>query len=543
MSRALLAPLPLLVGLALAGAPRPADACQYANCQSDGAVNKPADFALSLPFKSGETVKVLSGYGPNAGSSLHCRAQDSSCANDWHALDLVLPNQANWGKGQPVVAAASGTVIAAGWGTSGWASYGQRVYIQHDYNADGHKYVTMYAHLDTVAVSQGQKVAMGDTLGTLGQSCNEAKSCANFSTPHLHFALHRDSNFGGSGSGGSYGGRATVPEPIDGYSNLKQGDLMTSMNGDEEPPPPPPDMCNAIPPQGAILEDDGPCLTLGGKPANYGEIAGNGGHAYHTALDVPSPDYAEGGIWLLNFEQAGDYELSVFVPAGLPSPANKATYKIAFNGQATKAYVDHAAVAGNWASLGTFTFAAGGDQWVRLGDNYDLPGDNGKRIAIDALKIVPGVAPCECMPGQTDSLPCGNNGEQTRTCDGCSWGPWSMCSDDSGTGDPVTTGDDSGTATGAGTGGSASSSDSASGTGGSDGSSGGGGSDSAASSSSGSASGSATAGVTSLGSASASGFYDEPDSGCSCRSTSTDPAALVGLFVLVGVGRRRRQRS
>ncbi|HMR09020.1 MAG TPA: M23 family metallopeptidase, partial [Polyangiaceae bacterium] len=159
-----------------------------------GGVALPAGFELSLPFQQGENVKILSGYGPNAGSSLHCRTQDTGCANDYFALDLVLPDHPNSGKGQPVLAAASGTVIAAGWGSSGWAAYGQRVYIQHDFNADGHKYTTLYAHLDSLSVTTGQKVKRGDPLGTLGQSCMGAKSCSNFSTPHVHFSLHRDSN-------------------------------------------------------------------------------------------------------------------------------------------------------------------------------------------------------------------------------------------------------------------------------------------------------------------------------------------------------------
>ncbi len=533
--RRLLAALPLTAGLALSLPPRPADACQYANCQSEGAVTKPGDFAFSLPFMSGEKVQVLSGYGPNAGSSLHCRAQDSSCANDWHALDLVLPDHPNWGKGQAIVAAASGKVIAAGWGTSGWAAYGRRVYIEHDYKADGHKYVTMYAHLDSVDVSVGQQVAMGQTIGTLGGSCNEADSCGNFSTPHLHFALHRDSNFGGSGSGGSYGGRATKPEPIDGYTDLTQGDVLISKNGDEEPPPPM--ECLAIPPEGATLEDDGPCITLGGAPENYGEIDGNGGHAFHTALDTPSPDYAEGGIWILTFEQAGTYELEAFVPSGLPSPASQATYKIAHGGQSTKEFVDHAAALGSWVSLGTYDFALGEGQWVRLGDNFDLDGDNGRRIAIDALRVTPSDA-CECADeGAIDTLPCGVGGEQTRICDGCAWGRWSQCNDGSTTSgtssdgsasDSDSTGGSSSGSTGgdgSDTGGTPSGTDGTGGTGGGTGSSG---------------------GVTSLGTASAtagaSGFDPgADDTGCTCVAAerSAPPSALLLLLTFV---RRRRRR-
>ena len=514
--------------IGLVAAPRPAEACQYDSCQSEGAVSKPAGLSLALPFEAGEKVQVLSGYGPNAGSSLHCRAQDSSCANDWHALDLVLPDRPNWGKGQPVLAATSGTVVAAGWGTSGWAAYGRRVYVEHTY--DGHSYTTMYAHLDSVSVSAGQKVSQGDLLGTLGQSCNEAESCGNFSTPHLHFALHRDANFGGSGSGGSYGGRATLPEPIDGYTGLSQGDQLLAQ-GDEEPPP---IECLPIPPEGATLEDDGPCILIGGAPENYATIDGHGGHALHTALDNPSPDYIEGGIWTLELEEAGEYELSVYIPGGLPNPAAQATYKIAYGGATTKVHLDHAANAGGWASLGVFTLAAGGDQWVRLGDNYDLPSDVGRQIAVDALRVAPSAA-CECGPeGAMESLPCGFNGEQVRVCDGCSWGPWSTCDGESTTGDATDSGGSDG-----------------SGSDGSDGSGSGSGGETSESgdpTSAGEDTAATSVGPDSTGTASATGpsglTPSDTDAGCSCTANRDVPSPVsLGLGLLLLVVARRRDES
>lgn len=435
----------LAVVLALTTAPRIADACQYPECHSDGAVAKPADFDLSLPFKEGENVKILSGYGPNAGSSLHCRAQDGQCANDYYALDLILPDHPSYGKGQPVLAAASGTVLDAGWGTSGWASYGQRVYIQHDYGADGHKYVTMYGHLDSVAVAKGQKVAKGEVLGTLGQSCNEQLACPNFSTPHVHFALHRDSNFGGSGSGGSYGGRAVIPEPIDGHGGLSQGDIVVSKNGaqPEPPPPPPPGECGAIPPAGAILDENGPCASPIG--ADLTDAGGHNGHAYWTPLAHPSPDFDEGLIFILNFEQAGTYALSAHIPAAIAGRAPAATYKIAHAGGADKTILDQTQGGDVWLSLGTFSFNAGQvDQWIRIGNNYELPEHEGTKLALDAIKVEPGPM-CACtQAGLVDVLPCGLGGEQTRTCDGCDWGPWSPCSDGGTTGD-VTGGSDGST--------------------------------------------------------------------------------------------------
>ncbi len=80
--------------------------------------------------------------------------------------------------GNPVVAAAPGTVTFAG--GSMCCSYGLHVIVQH---ADG--YSTLYAHLNSVAVSVGQEVGQGKELGKSGNT--------GFSTgAHLHFELKKD---------------------------------------------------------------------------------------------------------------------------------------------------------------------------------------------------------------------------------------------------------------------------------------------------------------------------------------------------------------
>lgn len=363
--------------------------CTTGCTDASGVVNLPAGAQISLPFKEGEQVKLLSGYGPNAGSSLHCRTQDGGCANDYFALDLILPNQPSSGKGQPVLAIADATVIDAGWGSSGWANYGQRVYLQHDFG-DGHKYTSMYAHLDSIKVSKGQKVKKGDTIGTLGQSCQGALSCSSFSTPHVHFSIHRDSSFGGSGSGGSYAGRATRPEPIDGYTSLSQGQTLTSKNGVSVTPPP---VCDVViqPTGETIIEDTSACAAKQGTLDE--SSAGLGGHAYTAVLDVPDPNYAEAVIYTLDFAQAGNYDVFAWIPSGIANLTPEAVYKTQYDGAAAKVTIDQAANAGSWVLLGSHPFAAGAGQWVRLGDNYSSSASQGKTFVMDALKVAPAGAP------------------------------------------------------------------------------------------------------------------------------------------------------
>jgi murein DD-endopeptidase MepM/ murein hydrolase activator NlpD len=73
--------------------------------------------------------------------------------------------------GAPVVAAASGTIISAGW----QAGYGKAITIQHNGIQQ-----TLYGHLSEVFVQPGQTIERGTVIGRVG-------STGNSTGPHLHF--------------------------------------------------------------------------------------------------------------------------------------------------------------------------------------------------------------------------------------------------------------------------------------------------------------------------------------------------------------------
>ena len=76
--------------------------------------------------------------------------------------------------GTPIMAAAAGEVIFAGWNSGG---YGNLVKLQH---SDGS--VTFYAHNNRVLVHNGQKVKQGQLIAEMG-------STGRSTGPHLHFEI------------------------------------------------------------------------------------------------------------------------------------------------------------------------------------------------------------------------------------------------------------------------------------------------------------------------------------------------------------------
>ncbi|HHP7232964.1 MAG TPA: M23 family metallopeptidase, partial [Xenococcaceae cyanobacterium] len=81
--------------------------------------------------------------------------------------------------GTPIMAAASGEVIVAGWNSGG---FGNLVKLKH---SDGS--VTLYAHNNRIYVRQGQTVEQGQQIAEMGST--------GFSTgPHLHFEIRPNGN-------------------------------------------------------------------------------------------------------------------------------------------------------------------------------------------------------------------------------------------------------------------------------------------------------------------------------------------------------------
>ena len=101
--------------------------------------------------------RITGRYGESRSSHFHAGIDIDGYAND----------------GQPIVAAASGTVITS----TNSGAYGNYVIIDH-----GNGYQTVYAHMSSNAVGTGAYVNAGDTIGYLGATGNATGT-------HCHFEV------------------------------------------------------------------------------------------------------------------------------------------------------------------------------------------------------------------------------------------------------------------------------------------------------------------------------------------------------------------
>lgn len=101
-------------------------------------------------------------------------------------VDFVVP------EGTPVLAAAEGQVIWAGYGLlygyeDAGDPYGLAIAVEHDFGYDNKRLYTLYAHLSELTVVKGQRVKTGEELGLSGET--------GFTTaPHLHFEVRLGTN-------------------------------------------------------------------------------------------------------------------------------------------------------------------------------------------------------------------------------------------------------------------------------------------------------------------------------------------------------------
>lgn len=94
----------------------------------------------------------------------------------WYHTGVDVAN----GSGTPVTAADSGRVVSVLYQNFG---YGYHVIVDH-----GNGYQTLYGHLSTISVAEGENVGRGQQIGLMG-------STGRSTGPHLHFEVRRSGTF------------------------------------------------------------------------------------------------------------------------------------------------------------------------------------------------------------------------------------------------------------------------------------------------------------------------------------------------------------
>ena len=131
------------------------------------AANNSSSSSSSSKYTGGQMTWPLPGYYTISSDFVMRNHPITGKYQQHTGIDLPAP------KNTKIIAAADGTVVTAGWNNA----YGNRVVINH-----GGGVQTLYGHMTSYAVKEGQTVSAGDVVGYVGST---GYSTGN----HLHFSV------------------------------------------------------------------------------------------------------------------------------------------------------------------------------------------------------------------------------------------------------------------------------------------------------------------------------------------------------------------
>ncbi len=146
--------------------------------------------------------------------------------------------------------------------------------------------------------------------------------------------------------------------------------------------------CDALPPEGGVIEEDASCFSAFGPNQFWRDVEGEG-HAgsllWTNAFENDAP--SNWARWNLDLSAEGDYDVDVYLePAYAIHSATR--YEVRHSGEQSVLTIDQSASSG-WTPLGRFAFSAGADQWVAVYDNVAGAVAPDQHIAVDALRVAP----------------------------------------------------------------------------------------------------------------------------------------------------------
>jgi len=341
-------------------------------------VQQPLSFMPRLPYPAGLSMVVTQGFG---GTWSHQ-------GNLYHSLDFSLPGNADLGL--HVLAVGDGAVTYRhdscsdnGGGCNG--GWGNAIVIDHG-NGEHSKYTHLQHDSIPNWIQVGTTVCRGLHIGNIGNT-------GNSTGPHLHFQFQSVGTLNGpSISFDKFAETSGVPQEGSSYTSNNQ---EVSQCG-------PPEPCSVtVEGSSTVIDDQTDCLTRAGAYW-WEEPTGHADHHYFTyTINGSNPDSS--ATWEVHAGAAGHYQVEAYIPNNPDNLTQGVPYVIRHDGVQDTVTVDQAAHRGSWVVLGTYHFAQGGDQWVRILDNTGEPyvSDNGPRLVVDALRFTtPGQCADECEGGK-----------------------------------------------------------------------------------------------------------------------------------------------
>ncbi len=307
---------------------------------------------------------------------------------------------------EPVLSAAAGTVIRAGWYNplDHNSSLGLWVAIDH-----GNGYYTAYGHLSAILVHTGEQVGTQWQIGTSGTT-------GSSTGPHLHMATYYAGTWSATdpfGWSGNYPDPNVVPDNYLWVSNPGTNNTIPdlSANGSSVYP-------------GATLVDDGQAgwssTGTWNVATSNSDIAGDlhwtpttSGSATATATwqpQLPAGGYYEVGVFVDDNYASSSWAPYTIYSADPNHPGAQVTATV---------YVDESHIG---SFQGPYSWENTGPQWIGLGTYYfstatngrvvlsNATGENGAQLAADGVEFVPVSVQSPPPPAKTYGFSVTNDG-------------------------------------------------------------------------------------------------------------------------------------
>jgi murein DD-endopeptidase MepM/ murein hydrolase activator NlpD len=288
---------------------------------------------------------------------------------------------------EPVLSAAAGTVVRAGWYNplNHNDAFGLWVAIDHKNGM-----ATVYGHLSAITVTTGDQVGVQWQIGTSGTT-------GSSTGPHLHFGTYYLNDVAWQPTD-PFGWEGNYPDPntvVDNYlwvSNPAANGTVPDLNANGSATSP-----------GATLVDDGDkgWSSTGKWTLNKATSEINGDlHWTYTSSDATTAT----ATWRPTIPKEGDYEIGVYIDLTYASSSWVPFTVNSVKSGNTKAAVSHTVYVdeshvGNfqgpfgtlntgpqWISIGTYHFKAGTSGSVVMSN---ATGEDGQEIAADGVEFVP----------------------------------------------------------------------------------------------------------------------------------------------------------